>query len=80
LQLLKTTVTIEHLNPASTVISNDGNKGFTWRVCFQGPGKQALVNGKPSKLRLKTRQERQQSISYLDIYVKPGAQIKVELQ
>jgi hypothetical protein len=80
LQLLKTTVTIEHLNPASTVVSNDGNKGFTWRVCFQGAGKQALVNGKPSKLRLKMRQERQQSISYLDIYVKPGAQIKVELQ
>ncbi|HSB92282.1 MAG TPA: hypothetical protein VLC28_04155 [Flavitalea sp.] len=80
LHLLNTTVSVEHLDANSTIVRNDGKKGFIWQGCFQGTGKQALVNGRPSKLAVKTGKDHQQPISYLNIFVKPGAQVKVELR
>jgi len=78
LKALQTTISVEHAGPSSTSVTNTGKHGFTWQACFKGSHNQAFVNGKP--IGLKTALENQETISYVEIYLKPGEVAKVVIQ
>ena len=77
LHLLQTIVTIEHMGPGKSIVTNSGDKGFTWKPAFTGAHAFASVNGK--KVRMKQSMEAGKAFSYLSIYVKPGATITASL-
>jgi hypothetical protein len=77
LKLLQTNISLQHLGDAVSILTNTGNKGFTWRAAFAGSHKFGLINGK--KVKMTIGSENGRTISYMSTYVKPGVTVKAQI-
>lgn len=78
LSLLHTVISLAHLNNHQSVITNTGERSFKWKAMFYGKYKRANVNGVSLPAKMETG-ERGRAISYIEVDVKPGTHVKVEV-
>lgn len=78
LPVLQTNIKLTHSSPYQSTIFNSGKKPFKWKAMFAGNYSSATVNG-ISKLTKKETTLQGKMMSSVEVDVKPGMQVKVNV-
>ena len=79
LSLIRTMINIAHVNNHQSMIINTGKQSFKWKAMFKGNYQRAYTNS--TLLPLKKEKDMDgKTISYIEINVKPGMKITVNVE
>jgi len=76
LPVLQTTINITHVNDHQSAIKNLGRRSFKWKAIFTGNYKHAIVNNVSLATTRETNKQGK-AISWVQVVVKPGRQVKI---
>jgi len=79
LPVLNTVVDVAHLSTHQSLLTNRGKQQLKWKAMFYGSYHHAYANNKPATVRQETDLQGK-IISFVEIAVKPGQQVKVSLK
>ena len=79
LSLIQTTIDIVHVNNHQSMITNTGKQSFKWKAMFDGNYRRAYANGILLPLK-KEKDIRGRTVSYIEINLKPGKKINVNVE
>jgi hypothetical protein len=78
LPVLQTRIKLIHSSPYQSTVFNLGKRSFKWKAIFSGNYPRATVNGIPKATR-KQASPQGKMTSWVELEVKPGMQIKVDV-
>ncbi|WP_419698628.1 hypothetical protein [Mucilaginibacter sp. NFX135] len=79
LPLLNTVVDVAHLNARQSSLTNHGKQPLKWKALFYGSYHQAYTNRKPLAIKQETDSQGK-VMSFTEVTVKPGQQVKVNVK
>lgn len=79
LPLLGTVINLTHQNAQQSSLTNTGKRQLKWKAMFYGNYNHAFVNENPTPVKQLT-DSRGKRISFVEVVIKPGQQVKVSVK